>query len=134
MSPMTEVAGNQVWVEVLVSVLLVFSGVLVLTGAFGLLRLKDFFQRMHPVALGTTLGTWSACAASIVYFSMLQDRFVVHAWLIPILLAVTVPMTTLLLARAALLRRRFAGMDIPPPLAAAGEESPADARRRAEEA
>ena len=64
MSPMTEVAGSQVWIEVLVSVLLVLSGVLVLTGAFGLLRLKDFFQRMHPVALGTTLGTWSACAAS----------------------------------------------------------------------
>ena len=104
------------WVEALVSVLLVFSGLLALTGAVGLLRLKDFFQRMHPVALGSTLGAWCACAASIAYFSALESRPVIHAWLIPILLCITVPITTILLARAALFRRRSAGADVPPSL------------------
>jgi len=41
---------------------------------------------------------------------------VLHAWVIPILMAITVPVTTALLARAALFRKRQAGMDVPPPL------------------
>ena len=109
------------WVEAIVAMLLVASGLLLLTGALGLLRLKDFFQRMHPVALGTTLGTWSACAASIIYFSALQSAPVLHAWLMPILLSITVPITVLMLARAALFRRRAAGGDgVPAPLTQAG--------------
>jgi multicomponent K+:H+ antiporter subunit G len=112
-------------IEALVSLLLIVSGLLVLSGAVGLLRLKDFFQRMHPVALGTTLGAWTACTASVAYFSALHGEAVVHAWLIPMALAVTVPITTLLLARAALFRRRAAGGDVPPPLA---QESPEQAR------
>jgi len=117
MSLGTDFAGAHFWLEFVVSLLLVFSGLLVLTGAIGILRLKDFFQRMHPAALASTLGTWSACAASIVFFSALQDRPVVHASLIPVLLAVTVPITTLLLARATLFRKRSAGDDVPAPLA-----------------
>jgi multicomponent K+:H+ antiporter subunit G len=110
------------WVEVLVSLLLVGSGVMALTGALGLARMQEFFQRMHPPALGMTLATWCACGASLVYFSALHDRPVIHAWLIVILLAITVPITTLLLARAALFRRRAAGDDVPPPLSQASDE------------
>jgi multicomponent K+:H+ antiporter subunit G len=114
---MTSVTLVPLWVEALVSALLVFSGLLALTGALGLLRLKSFFERMHPVALGSTLGTWCACAASMAYFSALHSRPVIHAWLIPILLCITVPITTILLARAALFRRRAAAAeDVPPPL------------------
>lgn len=36
-----------------------------------------------------------------------------HAWLIPILLSITVPVTTLLLARAALFRKRTSGEEVP---------------------
>lgn len=96
------------WVELLVALLLVLSGLLTLVGAVGLWRLPDFFQRMHPPALGFTLGTWSASLASIVYFSALETRLALHSWLIIILLAVTVPVTTTLLARAALFRQRVA--------------------------
>jgi multicomponent K+:H+ antiporter subunit G len=104
------------WVELLVSLLLVASGIMTLTGAIGLVRLKTFFQRMHPPALGATLGTWCACGASIAYFSSLQAGPVIHAWLVPILLAITLPITTLLLARAGLFRKREAGEEVPPPL------------------
>jgi multicomponent K+:H+ antiporter subunit G len=51
--------------------------------------------------------------ASIIYFSALKSAPVLHAWLIPVLLAITVPVTTLLLARAALFRKRMAGDDVP---------------------
>lgn len=101
------------WAEVLTAVLLIASSLFTLTGAMGLLRLKDFFQRMHPPALASTLGAWCVALASIIYFSALKSEPVIHAWLIPVLLAITVPVTTLLLARTALFRKRMAGDDVP---------------------
>ncbi|SHM92877.1 multicomponent K+:H+ antiporter subunit G [Pseudomonas asturiensis] len=101
------------WAEVLTAVLLVASSLFTLTGALGLLRLKDFFQRMHPTALASTLGAWCVALASIIYFSALKSEPVIHAWLIPVLLAITVPVTTLLLARTGLFRKRMAGEDVP---------------------
>jgi len=100
------------WVEVCVAVLLVLSSVFALIGAIGLLRMKDFFQRMHPPALASTLGAWSVALASIIYFSVLKSGPVLHGWLIPILLSITVPVTTRL-ARTALFRKRMAGDDVP---------------------
>jgi multicomponent K+:H+ antiporter subunit G len=102
------------WAQMLTAILLVLSSLFALTGAVGLLRMKDFFQRMHPPALASTLGAWCVALASIVYFSGLKSGPVIHAWLIPILLAITVPVTTLLLARTGLFRKRMAGDDVPP--------------------
>jgi multicomponent K+:H+ antiporter subunit G len=103
------------WVEVLTAALLVLSSLFALVGAVGLLGMKDFFQRMHPPALASTLGAWCVALASIVYFSAMKESPVLHAWLIPILLAITVPVTTLLLARTGLFRKRMAGDgDVPP--------------------
>ncbi|MGJ7517702.1 Na+/H+ antiporter subunit G [Pseudomonas baetica] len=101
------------WVEIAVAILLVFGSLFALIGAIGLVRMKDYFQRMHPPALASTLGAWCVALASIIYFSGLKSSPVLHAWLIPILLAITVPVTTLLLARAALFRKRMAGDDVP---------------------
>jgi multicomponent K+:H+ antiporter subunit G len=105
-----------VWIEVLVSALLLISGVLSLIGALGLVRLKDFFQRMHPPALANTCGAWCITLASIVYFSALQERLTLYASVINILVAVTAPLTTALLARAALFRSRQKGEGVPSPL------------------
>ena len=101
------------WVEILVAVLLVISSVFALIGALGILRMKSYFQRMHPPALASTMSSWTVALASILYFSALKSGPVLHAWLIPILLSITVPVTTLLLARAALFRKRMAGDDVP---------------------
>ena len=68
---------------------------------------------MHPPALASTLGAWCVCLASILYFSWLKQGPVLHAWLIPVLLSITVPVTTLLLARAALFRKRTSGEAVP---------------------
>ena len=56
------------WVEIIVAALLLLSGLFALIGAIGLLRMKEFFQRMHPPALASTLGAWSVALASIIYF------------------------------------------------------------------
>ena len=112
------------WVEVITALLLVASSLFALTGALGLLRMKDFFQRMHPPALASTLGAWCVALASILYFSVLNAEPVIHAWLIPVLLAITVPVTTLLLARTALFRQRMAGDDVPPEVSGGSEGDP----------
>jgi multicomponent K+:H+ antiporter subunit G len=108
------------WVELLTAALLIASSLFAFTGAMGLLRLKDFFQRMHPPALASTLGAWCVALASIIYFSALKSTPVIHAWLIPVLLAITVPVTTLLLARTALFRKRMAGEDVPAEVSSGG--------------
>ncbi|MGE7957344.1 Na+/H+ antiporter subunit G [Pseudomonas sp. NPDC089530] len=110
---MNSVGELSLWLQIPVAILLVLGSLFALTGALGVVRLKDYFQRMHAPALASTLGAWCVALASILYFSGMNSAPVVHAWLIPILLSITVPVTTLLLARAALFRKRMAGHDVP---------------------
>jgi multicomponent K+:H+ antiporter subunit G len=102
--------------EIVVALLLLASGVVVLLAALGLLRLPDFFLRMHAPALASTLAAWIVTLASIVHFSSRGGGLALHTWLIIIVLSITAPVTTMLLARAALFRRRRAGDVLPPPL------------------
>lgn len=115
------------WVELTVAALLVLSGVLVLVSAVGFLRLPDFFLRMHPPALAYTLGCWTVALAAALYFSVLQAQLLLHPLLIPAFLAVTVPVTTLLIARATVFRsRRAAHPDAPPALRALSDAAGGD--------
>lgn len=102
--------------EIIVSVLLLCSGVVVLIAALGLVRLRDFFLRMHAPALASTLAAWIVTLASIVHFSTRGGGLALHVWLIIIVLSITAPVTTIVLARAALFRRRQAGDALPAPL------------------
>ncbi len=107
------------WVELPVAVLLVLSGVFTLSAAVGVVRFKTFFQRMHPPALAFSFSAWCVTLANIIYFSVKDGELALHAWLIIIFLSFTVPVTTILLARTELFRRRIAkhgGEGIPPPL------------------
>ena len=110
---MTETLVLPFWLEVVTAALLLTGSLFALVGAIGLVRLKDYFQRMHPPALASTIGAWCVALASIIYFSWLKEASVLHAWLIPILLSITVPVTTLLLARAALFRKRMSKEPVP---------------------
>jgi multicomponent K+:H+ antiporter subunit G len=111
--------GVPFWVEAAVAALLMLSGVFVVISAIGVWRLPDFFLRMHPPALAYTFGSWCVTLAGILYFSMLEGRPMLHPWLLIIMLSITVPVTTLLLARVALFRRRTAALaDTPRPLSA----------------
>lgn len=107
------------WIEIPVALLLVLSGVFTLAAAVGVVRFKTFFQRMHPPALAFSFAAWCVTLASVVYFSAQDDKLALRSWLIIIFLALTVPVTTILLARTELFRRRTASGDrvgIPPTL------------------
>ena len=97
------------WLALLIAVLLLFGSVLTLIGAFGPLRLSSFYARVHPPTLGGTLGGACILVASMLYFSVLKSRPVLHELLLLGFLFFTTPMTLLLLVRAALHRDRLEG-------------------------
>lgn len=92
-------------IEAVIALLILAGAILALLGAAGLLRFGDFFQRLHAPALGYTLGAWCMTTACVLAFSLTAEEPRFQAWLIPLLLAVTTPVSTLLLARTALFRR-----------------------------
>ena len=103
------------WVDTLTAVLVVMGAVTALIGSFGLLRMKTYFQRVHPPSLVATLGTWCVTLATVIQGSFVTARPYVHAVLIPVFIAFTAPVTTVLLTRAALFRARQRGTpDVPP--------------------
>jgi multicomponent K+:H+ antiporter subunit G len=69
---------------------------------------------VHAPTLGATLGTGCILLASIVCFSTLQSRPVLHEILIGVFAILTTPVTLILLVRAALYRDRVEGQDVPP--------------------
>lgn len=118
-------AGVSLWIEIPVAVLLMLSGVFTLSAAIGLVRFRTFFQRMHPPALAFSFSAWCVTLASILYFSAQDQKLSLHAWLIIIFLSITVPVTTILLARTELFRKRTGGQrDLVPPALSRMIESP----------
>jgi multicomponent K+:H+ antiporter subunit G len=61
--------------------------------------------------MGTTLGTGLILIGSMLHFSALEARPVLHEILIGALMTVTTPVTYMLLVRAALHRDRAEGRD-----------------------
>ena len=89
-----------------VAAILVLAGALLaFLGSLGLLRMKTFFERVHPPTMGTTLGTALVLAGSMLYFTALE-RLVLHEILIGVFMTLTTPVTYILLGRAALRRDR----------------------------
>jgi multicomponent K+:H+ antiporter subunit G len=99
------------WATVIVAGFTVYGAALTLLGAIGLVRLKTFYDRVHPPTLGLTMGNVSILIASMVCFSVLQTRPVVHEVLILFFVTLTTPVTMMLLARAALFRDRSKAYD-----------------------
>jgi multicomponent K+:H+ antiporter subunit G len=92
------------WAAVLAAILLMLGGALAAIGAWGLLRLPDFFMRMHPPAMGSTLGAGCVLVASILVSSAVEARPVLHALLLTVFIVMTAPITAMLLAGAAVHR------------------------------
>ncbi len=114
---MTHAADLPAWAAVLTALFLLLGAGLTLVGSLGLLRLGSFYDRIHAPTLGTTLGIGCVLAASMVFFSALETRPVVHELLIGVFMVVTTPVTLMLLARAALYRDRREGREeVPPPV------------------
>lgn len=101
------------WVDALTAVLVLTGASFALIGSFGLARLKSFYQRIHAPTLGSTLGTWSLSLATALQFTFTREEPFARALLIGVFFAVTIPVTTIFLMRAALFRDRNARRPVP---------------------
>lgn len=101
------------WAALLVAFLLLLGAVITVIGSAGLLRLHHFHQRMHAPTLGSTLGTGGILLGSMLCFSVLQTRLVIHEFLIALFLTITTPVGFMLLARASLYRIRIEAGETP---------------------
>jgi len=113
------------WAAIAVGFFVLLGASITLIGALGLLRLRNFYERIHPPTLGSTLGTGCILIASMICFSTLHSRPMVHEVLIAIFVTLTTPITLMLLARAALYRDRSEGSaDVPQDLASVDAQQP----------
>jgi multicomponent K+:H+ antiporter subunit G len=88
----------------LVALFVLLGAAFALIGSFGLLRLRTFYERVHPPTMGTTFGVGFTLAASMLLFSVLESRPVLHEIIIAVFVIVTTPVTYMLLVRAAVHR------------------------------
>ena len=92
------------WAELLTAVLAVAGAAFAAIGSFGLVRLPTFFQRIHAPTLGATMGTWCMTLATTLYFSVQGASLFLHALLVGFFVALSTPIMTIFLMRAALFR------------------------------
>ncbi|AYN96078.1 MULTISPECIES: Na+/H+ antiporter subunit G [Pseudomonas] len=93
------------WLEGIVCVLLLVGSVFTLIGSIGLLRLPDFFTRLHGPTKATTLGVGSTVIASMLYFTTQHDGLSLHELLIPLFLFITAPVSAQILCKSAMQQR-----------------------------
>jgi multicomponent K+:H+ antiporter subunit G len=75
----------------------------VLVGSFGLLKLSEFFKRLHGPTKATTLGVGCILVASILWHGLLGDEGLgLRELLVTVFLFLTAPVSAHLMARAAL--------------------------------
>ena len=87
--------------EWLAAALLLVGAFFTLVGSLGLLRLPDFFMRLHAPTKASTLGLGGVLLASMVQAAA-EGRFGLAELLITLFVFVTAPVSANLLAQAAL--------------------------------
>jgi len=109
---MTEI-DLPIWAQIVVSVLVLTGALIALAGALGLFRLPSYYERVHSPAIIATAGCWCIVWGAIIHVTLQSHATALHALLIAVFIAVTVPVTTIFLMRAALFRDRRMGKDVP---------------------
>lgn len=88
--------------EFLLAALILIGAGFTLIGSLGLIRLRDFYSRLHAPTKATTLGVGSLLIASAVFFSIVDDGISLHEVLVTLFLFITAPVGAHLMAKAAL--------------------------------
>ena len=88
--------------ELLLALLLFTGSFFVLVGAFSLLRLSEFFKRLHGPTKASTLGVGCLLLASVGYHALAGTDPQPRELLITAFLFITAPISAHLMAKAAL--------------------------------
>ena len=98
-------------VDILVSFFLLVGVTFVLIGSIAMIRMPDFFMRLHGPTKATTLGVGGMLIASVIHFSARGQGISLHELLISTFLFITAPLSAHLMTKAAL----HLGLGTPPP-------------------
>lgn len=90
------------WMDYALAALLGVGSFFVLVGSFGLVKLSEFFKRLHGPTKATTLGVGCILLASIAWHALRGDGLGLRELLITLFLFITAPVSAHLMARAAL--------------------------------
>lgn len=89
-------------IEWLVALLAVSGSLFVLMGSVALVKLPDFYTRLHGPTKATTLGLGALVLASMSYFNFVKGVLSLQQLLIALFLFITAPITAHMLIKAAL--------------------------------
>lgn len=89
-------------IEWLVALLAVAGSLFVLMGSVALVKLPDFYTRLHGPTKATTLGLGALVLSSMVYFNFVKGELSLQQLLIALFLFITAPITAHMLIKAAL--------------------------------
>ena len=118
------------WAFAIVLVLLLAAGCFfIVVGSLGLVKLSDFFKRLHAPTKASTLGVGCVLLASVGYHIIGDSDPQPRELLITAFLFITAPVSAHLLARAALHLDLPGAVARPPPDASASPESARDTPR-----
>ena len=90
------------WLDVLLTTLVVLGTAFALVGSWGLAKLGSFLKRLHGPTKATTLGVGCVLIASALFFSVARQQLSLHEFLITLFLFLTAPVSAHLLIKAAL--------------------------------
>jgi multicomponent K+:H+ antiporter subunit G len=85
-----------------IAALLVAGAAFALIGSLGLVKLGDFYRRLHGPTKATTLGVGAVLLASSLAFSVLQAALSLRELLVALFLFATAPVSAQLLVKSAL--------------------------------
>lgn len=92
-------------IELFASFLLLMGAAFILIGAFGMIKLPDFYTRLHAPTKATTLGIGCILLASMTLHALIDNKLSVHEFVISLFLFITAPVSAYMIAKAALQRR-----------------------------
>ena len=88
--------------EIALVALLAVASFFILVGSFGLVKLGDFFKRLHGPTKASTLGVGCVLLASIGYHALLGEGLQLRELLITVFVFITAPISAHMMAKAAL--------------------------------
>ena len=90
------------FIQIVLSILLLFGCFFILVGALGLVKLSTFFKRLHAPTKASTLGVGCVLVGSVCYHIFLGQDPQPRELLITVFLFITAPISAHLMAKAAL--------------------------------
>ena len=88
--------------ELIISILLLIGGFFILVGSIGLVKMPDFFMRLHGPTKATTLGMASLLTASMIFFSTTEAGWSFKEILISLFLILTAPISGYMMIKSAI--------------------------------